>query len=270
MFHGANLIPERFETGEYVVGASAEIDDLEPVYLIAYAVDTFGHTFNGIYSGIEYLAYENGDLLRAALVQISMQEPDESGGVDKIVSIFSVPKLAFHNVTIPNDVINNSFTATPRPVTLHSTPETLDGYTPKNAKLRTYPFCYLAFNPCGTSGKVFRYEDFENGIPRFEMISEINPNPTVAVIPQNYKKSNGENLGEVVTISGYPTLSWNVDVYNVWLAQNSEKLNIQTSSAMSTLDVAMAQNDLSKTQNNLNFYSGAINLVTSGNTRNCN
>lgn len=266
MFLGANLIPERFETGEYVVGASAEIDDLEPVYMIAYAGDTIGYSFNGIYSGIEFFAFENALEFRLKLSQII---GGETGG-DHIVTLFTVPKLAFNNVSIPNNVIPHDIMATPRPVTLRSTPETLDGYSPKNAKLRTYPFCYLAFNPSGTSGKVFRYEDFANGTPRFEMISEINPNPTIAVIPQDYKKSNGENLGEVVTITGYPTLSWNVDVYNVWLAQNSEKLNIQTSSAMSTLDVAMAQNDLSKTQNNLNFYSGAINLVTTGNTRSCN
>lgn len=79
IFHGNNLQPENFETGEYVIGGTAEIDDLEPVYIVAYAVDTFGHTFNGMYSGIEYLAYENGDLLRAALTQIAMGEPTEEG-----------------------------------------------------------------------------------------------------------------------------------------------------------------------------------------------
>ena len=40
MYHGANLIPENIETGEYKVGGTAEIDDLEPVYIVAYGKET--------------------------------------------------------------------------------------------------------------------------------------------------------------------------------------------------------------------------------------
>lgn len=132
---GNNLIPENFETGEYVVNGTAEIDDLEPVYIIAYGVENFGYTFNGMYSGIQYLAYENGDLLRAALVQIAMGGSGEDYGIDKIVAIFTVPRLAFNGIEIPNDAINNSFTATPRNITLSSRPLQIDGYTPKNRKI---------------------------------------------------------------------------------------------------------------------------------------
>lgn len=38
---GANLLPETLETGEYKVGGTAEIDDLEPWYIVAYAEDTY-------------------------------------------------------------------------------------------------------------------------------------------------------------------------------------------------------------------------------------
>ena len=38
IFHGSNLIPESLETGEYVVGGNpAEIDDLEPINVVAYS-----------------------------------------------------------------------------------------------------------------------------------------------------------------------------------------------------------------------------------------
>ena len=186
IFHGRNLIPEQFETGEYVIGGTAEIDDLEPVYLIAYAEDTYGHSYNGIFSGIMYLAYSNADLLRSAIFQIATSET----GADHIITIFTVPKLAFNNVPIPEGEIDKSFLAPPRPVNLKSRPNDLDGYIPKNNKLLTYPYIYLAYNPCGNTGKIFRYEDFTNATPYFEMISEINPNPTVCVIPHNYKHSN--------------------------------------------------------------------------------
>ena len=42
IYHGANLYPEGLETGEYKVGGNpAEIDGLNPVYIVAYAEDSF-------------------------------------------------------------------------------------------------------------------------------------------------------------------------------------------------------------------------------------
>lgn len=37
---GNNLLPESLETGEYIVGGTAEFDNLEPVWCIAYLGDT--------------------------------------------------------------------------------------------------------------------------------------------------------------------------------------------------------------------------------------
>lgn len=264
-FPGSNLIPETFETGEYQVEGTAEIDDLEPVYLIAYAIENFGYNFNGMYSGIHYLAYENGDLLRAALVQIATTGSSEDSGIDKVIAIFTVPRLAFNNVPIPNGDINNSFMATPRTVTLAGTPTDLNGYTPINNKLRTYPFCYIGFNPTGSSPKIYRYEEFKNGVPSFNIISEINPNPNVCVIPQNYKNTNGDNLGEIGVITGYPNVSWSVDVYNVWLAQNSQMLDVNLRSQTENFDLAMDQLKNSKNQTVSGGLISSISNAISGN-----
>lgn len=40
MFHGANLLPEGLETGEFKIGGTAEFDELEIVPVIAYSGDT--------------------------------------------------------------------------------------------------------------------------------------------------------------------------------------------------------------------------------------
>lgn len=79
----------------------------------------------------------------------------------------------------------------------------------------------------GGTGKIYRYEDFKNGIPKFELISEINVNPQVAVIPIDYRGAEGRSMGDISNISGYPTVSWSVDTYNVWLAQNSNLINLK-------------------------------------------
>lgn len=64
MYHGANLLPENLETGEYKVGGTAEINDLQPWYIVAYAEDTFGHKYNGIFSGIQFYGYSDVEILR--------------------------------------------------------------------------------------------------------------------------------------------------------------------------------------------------------------
>ena len=77
------------------------------------------------------------------------------------------------------------------------------------------------------SSKIYRYEDFTNGTPTFKLFSEINQNPTVAFIPQNYRGASGDSLSDVAYLNGYPTVSYKNDVFNTWLAQNSEIISLQ-------------------------------------------
>lgn len=125
------------------------------------------------------------------------------------------------------EILPGIFKENPIIESLISTPTTLDGYTPRNQKLRTYPYLYLGFNPQNGSQKVYRYEDFENGTPSFKIMSEINPNPTVQFIPQNYRGQSGDSLSDNSSMNGYPTISYKNDVFNTWLAQNSQIVSLQ-------------------------------------------
>lgn len=270
---GANLVPENLETGEYKINGTAEIQDLEPWYIVAYAEDTFGHKYNGIFSGIQFYGYSNVELLRGFLLQIA-----QAGKSDYILNIFTVPKLAFYPSSSLNGIMENDFLSTPRPVTLVSTPSSLDGYTPRNQKLRTYPYMYVGFNPTSGSSKIYRYEDFTNGTPTFHMISEINPNPTVCIIPQNYRGQSGNSLSDIATLNGYPSISWSNDVYNVWLAQNKDIVSLQMEqeefgTKMGLLDsmsqvgssIGTALGGLGKdTAGALGSFGSAISQTTSG------
>lgn len=232
---GANLIPEGLEIGELKVDGTAEFDELEPVYLVAFSGDKFqenninqnGYQYNGIYSSVAFILT---NITGTALGIINKQ-----GDGDKILTVFSVPKLAVAS-QVPEDTegthyyyakILESNKENPVLKTLVSTPSNLDGYTPKNQKLRTYPYLYVGFNPSNGSQKIYRYEDFANGIPSFKLISEVNPNPSVYFIPQNYRGSSGDSMSDIASLNGYPTISYKNDVYNTWLAQNSEIMSIQ-------------------------------------------
>lgn len=72
-------------------GATAEITDLVPWYIVAYAEDTYGYKYNGIYSGIQFYAFSDDSALRGFLIQIN-----QAGKTDYILNIFTVPKLAFY------------------------------------------------------------------------------------------------------------------------------------------------------------------------------
>lgn len=238
---GNYLIPEGLEFGELKVEAMAEIDDLDPVYMVAYSGDAIGSvpinqdgfSYNGIPSSITFIMCNN-----IAGFQTLLNTLNTFAQGDKVVTCFTVPKIALKDRIAQNepdpsvhyyyyDPIQQNYQQTPVIKNLISLPSTLDGYTPRNQKLRTYPYLYLGFNPQNGSSKIYRYEDFLNGTPSFKIISEINPNPIVQFIPQNYRGASGDSLSDNATMCGYPTLSYKTDVFNVWLAQNSETISLQ-------------------------------------------
>lgn len=278
---GANLMPEGLETGEFKVGGTAEIDGLEPVAIIAYTrnpyedglTDTephgYGTVLNGIPSGLYYCIC-SFDLLYGSLDNISSK-----GFSDSIMTIFSVPAFSlvgFNGWTI-DDIVGSSIiwwvatnvNAPKFRKQLNSTPNNLDGYTPRNQKLRSYPYLYLGFNPSNGSSKIYRYEDFENGTPIFDFYSEINQNPTICIIPQNYRGANNNSLSDMATLQGYPTLSWLSDYYNSWLAQNSEIISLQMAQEQYNYEVDSVKTGINGMSNIIGqAISGNIGAIASG------
>lgn len=241
---GANLLNEGLETGEFKVGGTANFNELMPVAVIAYTRNpkedgltnetptALGVQVNGIPNGM-YFCVCSFYYLQGVLGEINSK-----GHGDAIMTIFTIPAFAligFNNWTLEDITeglgvmwwVVQDIKAPKHTINLVSTPSTLDGYTPRNQKLRTYPFMYLGFNPTNGNSKIYRYEDFQNGTPIFDMYSEINQNPTVCFIPQNYRGSNGDGMSDLVTLQGYPTLGWITEYYNTWLAQNSNIINLK-------------------------------------------
>lgn len=260
---GANLLPESLETGEFKVSGTAEFDELEPVNIVAYSGDKIpitpsgmpivditqgGYTINGISSSVVFLLTENENF---TYLMNALQHENYS---DFIVSCFSVPKIAVKDFLIEENKLKGSnyniyilqngkdYMQTPTEKTLVSTPNNLDNYVPKNQKLRTYPFMYLGFNPANGGSKIFRYEDFKNGTPQFKIISEVNPNPAIIFIPENYRGSDGDSLSDIVNMGGYPTLSSRNDFFNSWLAQNSEIISLQMQQEQFNYEIGQVQN----------------------------
>lgn len=233
---GANLIPENVETGEHIPQQTFAPANFEPVYIVAYADDDYGHTYNGIFSGIKYYAYSDISILRGFLIQIK-----QAGKDNLIQTIFTVPKMAFYPLNEFNGPIDDDIKATPYTFELPSRPTSLMGYTPKNNKLLTYPFTYVTFNQ---GGNVYRFEDFQSGKPKFKAYCELNINPEIKMLPFNYLGFPNEIKYNVATLTGYPTISWSVETYNVWLAQNTEFINLRMQQATQDLGFSKQNNML--------------------------
>ena len=279
---GANLVPEGLEAGEFKVGATASVSDLEAYPVVAYTKDTInimGTVYDITLTGSSYYQPVNG--IETCLYYLvsttaggwndliySLQQYGNQS--EFVAATFTVPKLATTGIlhglydtssatpTTPVDLngiyaLYNTATATTK--TLTATPSSLDGYTPKNNKVRQYPYMYIGFNPPQGTSKVYRYEDFSNGTPSFKLISEINPNPSVYVIPQNYRGKSGDSLSDTASLNGYPQLASRVDVFNSWLAENSSVLNVESSQKYFN-----AQLDL--TSNTIGTVGGLISGIT--------
>lgn len=175
---------------------------------------------------------------------------------DDIKAVFTVPSIAvlgYGNYSLtqldnPDTTvggwIHDHLESPGREFSLNSTPTTLDGYTPRNQKLRQYPFCYLGFTPTNGEQRVFRYEDFTNGTPSFKLICEINPNPSPTFIPMNYKGVSGVNVSEAVKLTGYPSISWVSDYFSSWVAQNSNLVNLSLDRGQFNYEMGIAKDSV--------------------------
>ena len=250
-FPGSNREPEGLEFGEPKIQATADIEGFLPMYVIAYATnnehnptsdglpnaDSYsdGGYINGMASGIAYCFCASPSNVLNVISVINSR-----GLGDLIVSVFTVPRLAFlgysdctfENITNPswrwihwfsnNDEILDS---QGRTISLNGVGNSIDGYVPVNKKILSYPYCYLTINPTNGNSKIFKYENF-SGNPQIKIISEVNPNPSIAIIPQNYNGKNGDVTNEASFLTGYPTVSYQSDKFNAWLAQNQKAIDL--------------------------------------------
>ena len=269
---GANLIPENLEIGELTIDNVYSIEGLQPIAIIAYGGDPHedgltplipdilsrGIIANGIPNGVYYCICSISKI-KEVLYQINLQHGQN------IITIFTVPIIALEGLDgltindLKGDIVKWLVTDFKADIVIHAfnvLPSTLNGYTPINQKLRTYPYIYLGFNPPNGTANIFRYEDFKYYTPIFKLLCELMPNPTAYFIPINYRGIENDNINDSVSLNGYPLIGWTTDYFNSWLAQNGEiiKLNLnqeQFNYELNTINSAIS--------NMSNITTGAFN-----------
>lgn len=272
---GDNTIAEGLETGPFIVDYEYSIHDyLEPVTILAYmgdnlggdTIDTDGGDYNGISSAVPFLLTDN------LHTRVLIHKINADGKGNMIFAVFTVPKLAVKNFieSHQSDIINNGYVKMEgsikqpeQTILTMERPKRLNGYNPRNKKLLTYPYCYLGFTAPNGSPKIYRYENFRPGTITFKGISEINPSPTVVIIPEHYM-GRESNICESAIVNGYPTLSYKNDYYNTWLAQNSQLVNLSVDRTNFNYDISQARTTLARDRENSDYMYDMMGNIIGG------
>lgn len=256
---GSNLIEENLEIGEYVINNSANLDyngyGQFKAPFVAIGVSQKFDTFNGVsmikpftnnmgkidglVTGLTYLIVLNSyDVVHEI---ISMY--DDNSKSDAIVNIFPIPYGYLHDsstLDFATYTYNNSqtrlvyfFTSSDDAKLIGNitsyAPSTLDGYTPKNKKLLTFPYCFEKASNNGGMDVVYRWEDFKNRQATFHAYATLTPGMSIKLIPIDYLNSSSDEAYEYgLTGQKLPTCCWTTDFYLNWLNQQGQNLAIQT------------------------------------------
>ena len=213
---GANTIPEGLEIGPYVVGNESQINLVDEGYKLVVATtlldaDNYGGDIvQGVYSGVKYIYWDLNDSGIEG-VNNYIKNAVENNKVDGIVAILQVPSKIVDSTAILN-------------LTMAGAPATLDGYAPKNNKLRVFPYCYLGVTAHLGEEKIYRYELW-NGAPSFVIFTHVSLNPKALITPQNYRNRDYETE-DALTISPYTQCTWISDTFAQWYASRQNQLRL--------------------------------------------
>lgn len=244
---GEYTLDEGLELGELVDNsvyhANNEIGELCILVLASFnpnyadtekPVQAFAGMYDRVFSGLKVWAVSSADWAEWGA---KLEELDEAGFTDGIIGMWMYPKalvkLGGENTWTDTDLcktVGGSVTLgadiTPYP---SGTPTKVNGYTPTNKKLLSYPYNFIyATNNMGNSA-VYRFERFADS-PAFKVTGSISPDGTVKMRPSTYNglplntsDIDQSNYDQGITLGGFPSCAWDADVYKMWLAQNQNQ-----------------------------------------------
>lgn len=228
---GEHLIGEDISTGDYTTNSVEQISPYEPGLLISSSVEKSGNDLVNVkglnykgymLSGMRYTTYSmlDGSRIQAALDLISDMVDDNKQ--DAVMSLRVVPYYCLPRLSDAQggagEALDSQAGGT---FTSAFTWPTIDGYTPKNNKLFSYP--YITCNVInGEGGSVeYRPELFSTPLTASFVYRGVSFDICeVICIPQGYKNQLA-NYEESIVMRDFPQASFDVDQYKAYVAQMS-------------------------------------------------
>lgn len=256
---GDNLLDDGLAYGDYVTNSFTEQYFTDWWFIVVTSVlfsgqgfpPAEGYLYGNMYSGLAYYAYDTSDLGNLAIIIEGLAAEGKS---DAIVSIYMVPKVTMPGQSSGSPLNVSSFSlSVPIPNS-----GTIDGYTPTNKKLLTYPFraCRISNNAGGSVS--LRYELLGNLFA--SITGRPFPNSRLLIYPSNYA-GRENNLDYSVNIGDYPQCAWNKDVYTNWLTTQNIKWDYEGERRLVNSGVTVAKDSATAIGNLLSGNTGGVGTV---------
>ena len=290
---GLHTIPENLETGDYVIDqkiikdgfGSSNICFILATTMYPYITQRDGkwyldggyatpcNVYNSNVSGVEYWWYTN-TANGIEKLQHTIQAYNNSGQGEGIYMIFTCPDACFEKVLENSNegywgyvkqkqgAYHKQWLASGQTYSAISKPSTLNGYTPHNKKLLTYPYCYLLMHNGNGGSAVYQYELFKGNANYcdFQIETAICPGASILLRPYKYKETdavNSYNQMDALPLGKFPMCSWNSDAYINWLTQNSANVKFGMISNAVSIGGSIAM------QNPIGAVSNAVGMIGS-------
>lgn len=200
-----------------VVNATVNMDDP--------SVNVSGGIYNGIVSAGQWYAYDY--VSEMSTFQEDLAAVVDGGKSDAIIGIFLIPKQLISRYGDDTHRVQESQTVNTDNY-YYSKQTTLDGYTPSNNKLLTYPYVAIRISNNNGVFRELRQECFSGSASNpnqviFRMLSGANSGVSFMIMPSYY---NGTvvDFRYAVETANYPNFQWTNNPYATWLNQNSLSL----------------------------------------------
>lgn len=165
--------------------------------------------------------------------------------VDDIINVYIYPKIGIsYDSTVGAVTVPGASTSTdldnyyvgapiiPQNQSFPARPTTIDGYTPNNNKLFTYPYCLLHVTNNDGSAIDLKYEKFRDGNnaiianPQFKIFGTTTGEAKIRLVPQQYlgETSTVEDFEFGIDSAPFPTVAMRGDAYVLYLAQNKNRI----------------------------------------------
>lgn len=232
---GLHTVPENLETGEYIVNSSDYYDGLDNLKYVIQCTEwstsdadkPLATNFGGVYmAGGAYICSSMGEVVNI------LQAFAGRGKSDAVYNMYMIPASMITNTS---SSLQYSGQNSPNKQTKSITKvNTINGYTPINKKLLTFPFNYMLISNNNGSSNILHYERFSGNTCNFTIKGVPTVGGSIKIITTNY--DNNLNSEEEGIIAGkLPTLNWSDDEYTNWLTQNSVNIGLGIASSGLTI-----------------------------------
>ena len=232
---GLHTVPENLETGEYIVNSRDYYNGLDSLMYVIQCTEwstsdenkPLATNFGGVYmAGGAYICNNITEVINI------LQAYATRGKSDAVYNLYMIPKSMINNTS---GSLQYSGQSSPNTDTKSITKiNKIDGYTPINKKLLTFPYNYMLLSNNNGSSNILHYERFSGKTCNFTIKGVPTVGGSIKIIPTNY--DNNLNSEEEGLIAGkLPTLNWSDDEYTNWLTQNSVNIALGVASAGITI-----------------------------------